>query len=535
MNHTCLEPIKAYLFVFYLLLMSLGLQGQRDPSPSPKSWFFYQPQPEKDLLNYLSIERKDGKYGWLNVLGEWVIPPAYEGFPRLEGPVVFSWELGVVEALEDGQKVRLNHRAERLPGLPPYRFEYGIALVETKERPSNPYIQHLTENDYLVVNEQLDTLLTFKGVPLQLRVAPEVNGYRPFIAHDYHPRAADRGLSKGRLGYLKDGKIAIPPKFSTTGFYDQGPIMSNSFSWWNLNFYSGRALLYEKGNFFFIDTTGQRVLNFPNPFSTDEQPSRQYGFSVSRFSEYGLATRSESAQTTVFDLDNQTIFQETEHERLGLQFTRWTTVGSLIATHVDSSGLQRFYNGKFELVSVFDLKDERYEYQVFQWFLDHFEQADQAFAVVTRKSKLDTLPAIEHQIRDYQGKPLSIWLPDSLYFDARIGVYLQRLGPDGAALINFAGDTVYQCTDCGIQRMRDDYGGSVPRYNPGIFVVRDQLGQKRCINYQGKDLSELCDFFEGGFLDITPEIERGKQTKAVRFDFAEEELIRLYEKYREEE
>ncbi|MEM9987866.1 MAG: hypothetical protein AAF804_22480, partial [Bacteroidota bacterium] len=335
----------------------------------------------------------------------------------------------------------LTHRAERLPTLPPYRFEHGMAMVETKERLSNPYTQHLTENDYLVLNEQLDTLLAFKGVPFQLRVAPEVNGYRPFIIHDYYPNAADRGLSRGRLGYLKKGKIAIPPKFSTAGFQDRGPGISNSFSWWNLNFYAGRALLYENGDFWFIDTTGQTVLSFPNPYPPDERPNRQTGFSVNRFNEFGLATRSDAGMTTVFDLDNQPIFQETEHEKLGLQTTRWTTVGSIIATYVDSSHRQRFYNGHFELVSAFGLEvpDDWHLYRVSTWYLDNFEKANAPFAVVTRNSMLDTLPAQQHQIWDYLGQPLSIWLPDSLYFDARIGVYLQPLGPDGAALINFAG------------------------------------------------------------------------------------------------
>ncbi|NVK73286.1 MAG: WG repeat-containing protein [Oceanospirillaceae bacterium] len=540
---------------------------EKTPSPTDSLFVDYKPTAPKTEY-FLFRTQKGGKAGWMNVDGEWVIPPDYDiDFSR-------EWSEGILICRKEGKYGAVNYRNEIIlpfelvnppancsnalilvandANLKAYFSKEGIQMTEfEKSQPefrnglavirsnlsefaSYPRIDLENSNrtaqmhsgDMAVINTKFDTLLQFENVPFLLEFGALRNNRRTFFLYPNLGLHADLGISYGQYGYL-DGKgdIAIEPKFRASdvfirvrGGYVREP---------DCPFISNLSMVRELDEYYYIDTLGVKVFEL--------QTDREIIFDVSNPNNCGVIgyrTFGVIPNSSMIHIADRTgtILHEAYESKAPM------SVGGVIGSVIESSprndfipildresGFLRIFNSCFEEVSSFPLEDSTrgctYRYEGFDYL-----SVSEGFALIQicNTSSSSTDHVSYKRVVDHLGEARSSWFPMTAILSNAFGNYsvLDTLRMTNS-LYDFGGTELFKCDSCYF-----DYQNDMRSF--GVYKARLSTGDQVYINYTGQVLSESFDSMEEKIIDLSDQVSTYDSYQEVVMNASEEEFEQLF-------
>jgi hypothetical protein len=278
------------------VIASITLSCNSQSSSAEK--FQYNPaelkKPDDFFRNKAAIAMKDGKWGWINPFGEWVVKPEYEEASE-------QWALGLTVMKKDGKFGVVNTKNEVV-----YPFEFDkIYLDNGTGNPHNgPYItfikgeektyrdfdgnvidepsqfwlrnnsflftskiphSYATEIDFEVVNEKGETQLDFKKVPFSCWIGEFREGYAPFFIGKFNDRAASGIDGYTYYGFVNEaGEMVIEPQYIANEITMRGD--EKDFTNPNFYFKNGEVLVHDGEKFYAINTKGEILREYSKDY-----------------------------------------------------------------------------------------------------------------------------------------------------------------------------------------------------------------------------------------------------------------------------
>jgi hypothetical protein len=551
------KSIISLLFFTGLLLSSCALvnnssvtleTAEKNSSPMDTVFIDYEPTLPETKYHVFRAS-KDGKSGWMNVEGDWIIPPEYDnefsrgwfeginvcrqegkyGAVNYEGDIVIPFEYlyppsncsdGLIlvkdslnqEAYFSKKGIRLTTFKQRQP-----EFRNGYAIVKSNREEFARYPRvdmgnsnrttRIHKGDFIVVNTQFDTLLQFTDVPFLLEFGTLNNNRRSFFLYPYIGLHADIGISYGNYGYLNQkGKIVIEPKFRASDVFIpvRGGFVRNP----NCPFYSNLSMVRELDSYYFIDTIGNKVFEL--------QTNREQIADVSYFNNYGIAAYRTFGKTTngttpntsrihLIDSSGKVIYEAFESDAsisYNTGSADYTTHYGLIPIYDQRNGVYIIYTPEFKPFATFPLEDTskliEYQYRDLSG-----EKLDNQFILTQFRSTKNSsgYPGSHQRLIDKNNTARSSWFS---YRDILSSNYNNFSFVDSATmtttLYDFKKSVLYACDSCFFQ-----YGYKLNKN--GIYKVILSNEKWAFVNYQGKVLSERFDSLEEEVYDLTDQVE----------------------------
>lgn len=539
----------------------------------PKLIEFYEiPRTSIDSTQVIFAAVKDGKGGWMNVLGQWVIPPEYD--PDLNG----SWSEGTLVCRKGGKYGVINYKNKviipfdhhlQLRGfdqgliviknnegeygryayfskegkqvcefMNPYpEFRNGMAVTTSNRKelgmyprsdfgaPENSFTDIYT-SDFAVINTNFDTLLHIKNAPFLVEIGSLSDNRRSFIIHPNLAQHADRGIDYGLYGYLDgNGEIVIEPKFETKHALNQN---QNGYTWNpDFPFVSNRSLLVEADDQYgFINTEGDKVidLNYPNEKISTANYFNGFGYAGVR----SYMPETHSSKIHVIDTTGKIVFEANEsNSYIGQNGTISTSPheDKIIPESDKKNQLFSLYTPSFEHIVSFPIKDSVYKYH---YGYDYrFREADgNTFYIVQERSPLNLSSQPQKRIMSSSGNPATSWVDSKSVLSHRYGVFshLDTI-MNVATLYDFSMNELYSCSSCVF--LEYDY-----QLTPfGIFKVYNSEDKSYTyINYEGTILSDLFNSMTEKMTSLAPQIEAHEKTEEIKLNLDESMLFDLFKK-----
>jgi hypothetical protein len=540
-----------------------------------------KPNLDAKMKYCLSIEEKNGKIGWLNVLGEWIIPPIYSkrSGENMESNSSNSeterkWSEGIWVTNKNGLFGAINYKNEIVipfkykseptdckdgiiivknnQGLYAYFNKYGKQLCKFQKK-SLPefdngiatiktYSADIRENyvpnisNQLIINNQLDTLLKLKNVKFKIMIEKKKYGINALALHPDFLIHADNGVGLGYYGFInRKGLFFTDIKFKINEYrYGENEVFAGDFN-------SNRLLFPDENEY--IDTLGKVVLSFKN----NARKCRIYSFNDFNVSslEYLDSTTFFSSQL-LFDQNGKELIYLKSKDHMGINGNFHLDVSNdVIPIFLGSVNKQQYYSNDFKFMFEIIRKDDKYRYQPDIIYPKKL-RPDSAFVILKRRLPNQEIYQGDQQIISTSGKPLSSWIPSELKISPLSGnliYYGNNRIEKGQKLLNFSKEIIYECSNCNITPFENPTNNLRNFNKIGLFKVEywpETTTQNEnnnvtstnliYINYKGINLSVLCENFEGDFKFIDNQIENFLPPPPVKFDFKESVLINAYNK-----
>lgn len=506
--------------------------------------------------------KKNGKFGWMNIEGEWLIPCQYEwsspqwigglnvcknetsvGVINFQNDTIIPFNYYNVsfssdDLIEVENKSRLKayfskegkQLTEFKKRLPEFLEDLAIISSNSKEllnlyigKGETPRQTDIHSSDFVVVNKQFDTLLQFNQVEFLLEFGSLKNNRRSFFIYPHAGLHADRGLKYGQYGYLdENGSIIVEPKFRASDVFL--PVLSRQYRNPDCPFYSNLSLVRELDNYYFIDTSGNKVFDLNN--------NGERVYHVSDFNEFGVAGyRSDgdgvtnSSKINLIDTTGKIIHESYERDAaMSCSGARSNSPPDFFIPISDwKAGLLKIYSPDFKQVSVFPLFDSidstKYNYKGFE----EFSFQDYFVLIQMERSDFENRKYPLKRLIDSNQDVLSSWFPNSSVLSIKYGNFTLKNKKDlSSKLYDFDKNVLYQCDSCNF--VTADYG----IVNQGIYKVRLSDGNFEYVNFRGKVLSTLFDSMEGNIIDLTEQISNYNKTDQVLLNCKEEDFERIF-------
>ncbi len=537
-------------------------EAEKKSAPIDTVFIDYTPR-QTETKYHVFRASKDGKSGWMNIDGDWIIPPAYDNeFTR-------GWSDGITVCRQGGKYGAVNYKAEivipfeyRYPPsdcsdglilvkdslnqeayfskkgnqLTPFKqtqakFRNGYAIIKTNriEFARYPRIDMANSNrstrihkgDFIVVNTQFDTLLQFRDVPFLLEFGTLNNNRRSFFLYPYIGLHADVGISYGQYGYLDGrGEIAIEPKFRASDVFlpMRGGIVRDP----DCPFNSYRSLVRELDRYHFIDTLGNKVFAL--------QTNREQIADVSYFNNYGIAAYRTFGKTTngvspnssminLIDSSGKVLFQAFESDA-SLSYVAgsadYLTYNDLIPIYDQKNGVYKIYTAEFKPFAAFPLNNSSRSIQ-YQYRDLRVKKLDHRFIITQFRSRKNSslYPGSHKRLVDQNNNAKSSWFSHKNILSSNFSNFsLVDSTTMTTTLYDFKKNALYACDSCFFQ-----YDSKLNRH--GIYKVTLSNGKQAHLNYQGKILSEGFDSMEEKVYDLSSQVKN--------FNTIEHSIIRAKE------
>lgn len=508
---------------------------------------------------------KDGKSGWMNVDGEWIVPPEYDTeFKR-------AWSEGVNICRKGGMYGAVNYKNEIVL---PFAFKYppancsnalilvkdslrqeayfskegvqmsdfekrqpefnnGFAIVRKNRNILASYPRIDLENssrttniytcDFAVINTKFDTLLHFKSAPFSLEFGSLNNNRRSFFLYPYMGLHADLGISYGQYGYLDgNGNIVVEPKFRASDVFIRvrGGFVREPDCPFNANL----SMVRELEKYYFIDTSGNKAF--------DLQSNREKIYDVSFPNNCGVVgyrTFGKEANSSMIHLINRNGEILHEANESDAPMTLGGAIGNspgndFIPILDRKSGFLRIYSSCFEEIIAFQLKDSlsgaSYRYEGFENI-----DVSHAFTVIQKRSTPTNSYGHLKQKRliDDSGQAKSSWFPNKSILSNTYGNFSFL---DTATMTNtlydFDKNKLFECDSCFF-----DYSNKMRFF--GVYKIWLPNKGQFYVNYKGKELHEFFDSMEENISDISSQVKNYKNNSPVVLGAKEKEFEKYFE------
>lgn len=554
------------LSALLVLVSCASVTGSSNPNDtakipsSPIDTIFIDYTPSlQDFKYHVFRASKDGKSGWMNIEGEWIVSPEFDNEFKRE------WFEGVNICRKGGKYGAINYKNEIVipfehlyppsdcsDGLilvmdslnkeayfsktgvrmtefkkiqPEFRNGFAIIRTNRKEFASYPRIDlensklhtQIYKGDFVVINTQFDTLLQFSNVPFLLDFGTLNNNRRTFFLYPNMGLHADIGISYGQYGYL-DGKgnIAIKPAFRAsdvfipvTGGYVRDP---------DCPFNSNLSRVRELEDYYYIDTLGNKALEI--------QTNRERIYDVSQFNDFGVAGyrtsggNANSSMIHLIDTKGAILHEALESDApmsIGGTISNQPR-NDLIPIYDNVNGVHRIYTPDFELFAALPLRDSSrsigYQYRgVDDNFLnDKF--------VITQH--INGYPGSHQRLIDKSGIARSSWFSFNSILSSNYSNFtLVDSASMTTTLYDFSKNKLFECDSC-FFHYHHKLGLK------GIYKVQLSNGNRIYVNYHGKVLSELFNTIEESIYNLSDQVETYNYFRHHKINAKENEFIKLF-------
>ncbi len=524
---------------------------------------------------------KDGKLGWMNVLGDWVVPPIYDSLGNY-----FLWEYGMLVLKKDEKFGVINYNNEVIipfeydfaPSINPngvitidrrnedgyletayfskkgkltrdfgrsIEFRNGFAVTTSNEKRIGSYPRHNSEywseiftSDFALINTNFDTLLHVKNTPFLLEIGSLNDNRRSFILHPYLGRHADRGIEYGIYGYLDgNGEIAVEPKFNPKFALNQ---RRNGYDWNpDFPFVKNRALVEKADNSYcFIDINGKEIIVLDSATIEGDISS------VSHFNEFGIAAVSsfqkDSRQSKIHLIDTmgRIVFQSNENDAyIGMMgVIERRTSNRMIVISDQKNGRFEFYSPGFKHIQSFPKQDSLYNYLYSYENNGQYQEGSFFLLQQGRTLRSKHVPPIfplseEIRIISSENNPITSWIPSqSSILSHQFGVLSHKdTSTHATTLYDFAMNILFTDTTCNLLT----HETSLMRYGIYRLYCPDRK-ETITINYLGTILSELCtnmkngSTIDGKIVDLSPQLDLYNHSSNERIKLTQKQLDSLF-------
>ncbi|MFZ6053049.1 WG repeat-containing protein [Halocola ammonii] len=494
----------------------------------------YDNEFKREWSEGINICRKEGKYGAVNFRNEIVIPFEYDYPPAncSDGLILVKDSLNQ-EAYFSKQGTKMTSFEKRQP-----EFRNGFAIVRSNRKVLARYPRMDLENsnrttdiysgDFAVINTNFDTLLQFENVAFLLEFGTLNNNRRTFFLYPYMGLHADIGISYGQYGYL-DGKgnIAIEPKFRASDVFI--PVRGGFVRVPDCPFNYNLSLVRELDDYYFIDTIGNTSFQL--------HTNREKIFDVSNFNNHGIAgyrtfgksTNGINPNHSMIHLIDSTgkVMHEAFESDAPLSYVEGNIShyphNNLISIYDKPNAVQRIYTPDFQPFASFPLNDssETVNYH-YRGLFD--TQVDDQFILTQYRSRENSAgyPGNQQRLVDKNGDAKSSWFS---YKNILSSLYGNFSFIDSTTmtttLYDFGKNELFKCDSCFF------YYGYKLRSN-GIHKVQLSNGDWVFINYQGKVLSDVFDSLDEEVYNLTEQVKTFNINVHVTIKAREHEFEKLF-------
>ena len=282
---------------FKILLTGLVLSAISCSEQNSKNFtvdFNQNSKPREFFANKVTAAQKDGKWGWINLFGEWVIPAEYDERPSdWEGGLCMVKKNGLYGIINTKNKAVLPIKYEQPVWVHSAKNTVGhITYLSTKrdgqviffnkegeiiDTVPEPLVMHNTlcipketgrydlEVDSKVVNHKGETLLEFNKDPFICWVGQFHNDLAPFFIASFRGGSASLAGGLTYYGYINEkGELIVPVQFVANHL---NMIWSDWGSDHRMKFEDGQALVKGEKQYSLINERGEAVKEFPDTFS----------------------------------------------------------------------------------------------------------------------------------------------------------------------------------------------------------------------------------------------------------------------------
>lgn len=508
---------------------------------------------------------KEGKSGWMNIDGEWIVTPEYDTeFKR-------DWSEGVITCRKEGVYGAVNYKNEIVVPFeypyPPYECKDGLILVRDslrqeayfskagvqmtdfirrqpefingfaviranrKRYASYPRISSENKNartdiykgDFVVVNTQFDTLLKYENVPFLLEFGTLNNNRRTFFLYPFIGLHADVGLSYGQYGYLdRKGNIAVEPKFRASDVFI--PLAQGFVRLPDCPFNSNLAKVREDDDYYFIDTLGNKKFEI--------NTTRERLYDVSNFNDFGIAgyrTFGKVPNSSMIHLINSTgeIVHEARESDAPMSFGGGN-IGhqphnEFIPIYDMRNGVFRLNAPDFSPFASFPIKDSLRSTN-FQYRGSLSNSANENFVLTQFKKKQKSYgyPGSHQRLIDQNLNAKSSWFSFKSILSSTYGNFtIVDSMTMTTKLYDFDKNVLFECDSCFFHY---DF-----KYNlKGVYKVHLANGDLTFVNYQGKVLSELFESTEEKIYDLSSQVKTFNELTPHQINANEQEFEKLF-------
>ncbi len=529
----------------------------------------YQRTIPENIKYHIFHATKDGRSGWMNIEGDWIIPPEYDTDFRRE------WNEGVNICRKEGKYGAVNYKNEVvIPFIynsPPNNCSDGLILVTDSMRQEAYYSKTgtqvcefkkrqpefrngfaiITSNreklayypridletskaltdiytcDFIVVNTKFDTLLSFTNVPFLLEFGTLNNNRRTLFLYPYMAHHANLGIDYGQYGYVDgEGKLVIILQFRASDVFIplRGFVQEP-----DCPFYSNLSKVRELDYYYFIDTLGNKVFEL----HTDRERLYNVGhfnnYGVAGYRTWGTSTNGINPSPSMIHLIDNTgrVVYEAFESDASLSYVAGNVSSQpgndLIPIYDKKNGVHRIYTPRFEPFAFFPLIDSSktitYQYRR----LVGKKLNDKFILTQFQSSKQLPYPGSRKRLIDENQNVRSSWFPLNSILSSTFGNFsLLDTIKQSITLYDFEKNNIYTCDSCFIashHKLR--YEGVYKFYLPNKI--------QRFVNYRGKVLSNLFDTMDEKIYDLTEQIKIFEDNTHLTLSLDEAEIETLFE------
>jgi hypothetical protein len=563
--------MRSLTFFLFLVLLSCGTERMIDtetsdttPSKKPSDVleFYYSPYFDSIADQYLIQIDTNSLTGFKNLNGEWIIPPTYDRFSgwfegvsvvRKEGKlgainiqnevvIPFSDRWKKINSCKSGvflvlttddeytyiskkgkQLIPFQKKLEYPPYPRPKEFENGICIVGEKLLNSNHRWRMNNNSSYYVVNNQFDTLLAFKDTWFKIKLGKSSEGFTPIYLYP-DMKYGGEGVNYGYYGYLNEkGEIAIDIQFSSEYFWGVQSGMSVNYIG---NAFNGGVAQNRFGDsIIYIDTLGNRLDN------------------ALPYNKYGIGVKHSRDSIWIINKGGDTLLAEGREFRLG-GFGHSLVGGSTSLSirndfiHVVDSRnrIQYYYSPDFKKLAEFDYSSRDSIYH--QMTFTPSDQVLFGIETVARGTTSESLTS--KRIFDHSGNLLCSVIPPLVEVFPKIGCYIDyrpdSLGNRRCRLMNYNNEVLFEDSTVqvvSIGKTSHDYGlFRVEKVIRSEYSNHIRLETVGFINHLGKMIARTPEssLNYSSVTNYTAELANYTQSETIHLNV---DLISLFITYRE--
>jgi hypothetical protein len=506
---------------------------------------------------------KDGKMGWMNVLGDWVIPPSYDSLHNQR------WSEGMLVCRKDGKYGVLNAKNEIIVPFEfkkaPAHYRQGLIKVENNEKKwalfskrgeqlcdfknnsfpefNNGFAVSISNRkilggyprvdledsqgrtteiytcDFALINTNFDTLLFVENSPFLIELGVLNEDRRSFVLYPYMAMHADRGISYGMFGFLNaNGKISIPPQYEAFPYITQ--TMQGNARDPYIEFHSNRALIYGKDNErFYVNKQGEKVFDV-------HIPKRKILY-ASYFNDHGLAGIRTSAENPnsimlhLIDTTGKIIFQALESDAtMSLISNISITPRNTFIPISDKKNKElRIYTPNFKFINSFPSKDSLYRYKYALFVSDNNDK--NPLFLETRNELVYKTLGNQKRVINASGSPLTEWVDTKAILSIEYNnySYFDSLTQQNA-LADFSGKVLYSEQNCYFNNIKQ-----LEKY--GLHKVRKE-GRILYVNFKGQVISNNFSTMTEKIYSLSEQIDASYIDETTRLNIDKTALFEIF-------
>lgn len=495
-----------------LVITMLACSSQPEQAHLNFSYLDYK-TPDAILKNKVAPAQKDGKWGWINIYGEWIIPAEYDEKPR-------EWRYGLTVMKKGGFYGVVNAKHQVII---PFEYDKGGIYSMKYHVGHQPFISlRKGENDYQfdlegkptkveyeqlsqyhslvlkgyyhrhtylidsrVVNYKGETQLSFTQEPFICWVGQFRGGMAPIFLAEFNGGGSMLTSGKPILyGYINmEGEIVIPIQ------YNANYMMSHMDDWdhnsMHFAFEEEEALVRAKDYFFAINKQGDTLRKYNKDYYQVERPNN------------GIR----KAHMDYVNKNNEIISSRDDDvwEPIGINSN-----GFIIEKSYKLKKL-RIINASAEVVYELPQWDDEYYY----WLSPFYTDRDSLFvvqrgAIKELKEKGKDYNSVssedlESRFITYDLKYASDWIKDTgSLFLVEVGLKI-----NDRIITDYNGNVVFECDSCSIRY----YGRDQTNYRGQWgFVIRNNGNGVEYVSFSGFNFSRELDAFDFKFVDTDERI-----------------------------